>query len=78
MPRRNNSFKSKQFPQQKKASRNQKKTLFLETNEQSVVKVEQPGIKKKFTQHDINRIKPLTNNQMEPYRDWETDRKSVV
>lgn len=71
MPRRNNSFKARQYPQQKRESRNsKKKNLFLETSEQSVVKVEQPDIKKKFTQHDINKIKPLTNNQLETFREW--------
>lgn len=68
MPRRNNSQRTRQYPQPKRDS-SKKRKFVIESSEHSVVSVE-PDVKKKFTQHDIARIKPLTNNQMETFREW--------
>jgi phosphate starvation-inducible protein PhoH len=54
------------YPQKRKTSKNK---LVLETQEKQVVRVE-PNIRKKFSQHDLKKVTPLTDNQLNAMREW--------
>ena len=63
------SFAKPQYPKTNK--RGKKSNLMLETQpeRQQVVRGD-PDVKKKFTQHDINQVTPLTDNQLKSFQDF--------
>ena len=73
---RNRSSNNRQpaFPSKREKRKQQ---LIMEQRENTFVKRE-PDVKKKFTQHDINPVKPLTESQLTVFQEWGQGQQLVL
>lgn len=63
------SSKSRQYPQQSEKGRSKNSFVLDTQKETQVVRVE-PDMRKKFSQHDIKAVRPLTDNQLLAFQEW--------
>lgn len=71
--------KNRQYPQRSgRASNKSKQKFVLETQPERQVLRAEPDVRKKFSQHDIKSIKPLTENQLLTFQEWAQGQNLVL